>query len=567
MRSLRRSRTLWLLALSMLLILGACSDEDGEAKDDDGEDDEKVEVYNPDPDPDATQISTYNEERLNDQADIEEDLMEEYEQGNYTYEEPFIKVDPYDTSPLSALIMFETDEPMQVRVTTGIDEGEEEIVKLWDEPNTSHEIPVLGLYPGEENTVKIEVIDEDNQAEEAEVVIETDPLPDDFLDTELVKAEPDKMENGLTFIVPTSGYLYAVDDQADVRWYSSLRSRLIFTRLSNGNFVQTTRADDADQYNELLELDMLGKIYNAYNIEVEGYDEEKDNLVHHEVIEVPSGNLLATTHETNSDYEEDHMHEIDRDTGITTQEINLRDAMPEDAPDDYDGKNAEDGDWIHQNAIFYDESDNSILISGRSQDIIMKLSYPEGEVQWILGADEKWPEEYEQYLLEPQGDVKFPAGQHAMKIVDNPEYQDNPEMKDIILFDNNEVFTRGDRDVSKDYSQAIRYLINEEYMTVEETWSYGKDRGEEFFSRIIGNVQYLYDTDNIILNSGATDDPDSPTGVTGRVVEVDTSDDPEVLYELAIRGKDEDAVKYTYRTWRFPLYPEVDWDYTLKEED
>src|SRR5699024_11079099 len=268
MRSLRRPRTLWLLALSMLLILGACSDDDGEAKDDDGEDDEKVEVYNPDPDPDATQISTYNEERLNDQADIEEDLMEEYEQGNYTYEEPFIKVDPYDTSPLSALIMFETDEPMQVRVTTGIDEGEEEIVKLWDEPNTSHEIPVLGLYPGEENTVKIEVIDEDNQAEEievidednqaeeAEVVIETDPLPDDFLDTELVKAEPDKMENGLTFIVPTSGYLYAVDDQADVRWYSSLRSRLIFTRLSNGNFVQTTRADDADQYNELLELDM-----------------------------------------------------------------------------------------------------------------------------------------------------------------------------------------------------------------------------------------------------------------------------------------------------------------------
>ncbi|MBU5465315.1 aryl-sulfate sulfotransferase [Virgibacillus sp. MSJ-26] len=566
MRSLRRSRTLWLLALSMLLILGACSDDDGEAKDDDGEDDEKVEVYNPDPDPDATQISTYNEERLNDQADIEEDLMEEYEQGNYTYEEPFIKVDPYDTSPLSALIMFETDEPMQVRVTTGIDEGEEEIVKLWDEPNTSHEIPVLGLYPGEENTVKIEVIDEDNQAEEAEVVIETDPLPDDFLDTELVKAEPDKMENGLTFIVPTSGYLYAVDDQADVRWYSSLRSRLIFTRLSNGNFVQTTRADDADQYNELLELDMLGKIYNAYNIEVEGYDEEKDNLVHHEVIEVPSGNLLATTHETNSDYEEDHMHEIDRDTGITTQEINLRDAMPEDAPDDYDGKNAEDGDWIHQNAIFYDESDNSILISGRSQDIIMKLSYPEGEVQWILGADEEWPEEFEQYVLEPQGDVKFPAGQHAMKIVDNPEYQDNPEMKDIILFDNNEVFTRGDRDVSKDYSQAIRYLVNEEDMTVEETWSYGKDRGEEFFSHIIGNVQYLYDRDNIILNSGATDDPDSPTGVTGRVVEVDTSDDPEVYYELAIRGKDEDAVKYTYRTWRFPLYPDIGWDYSLKEE-
>src|SRR5690625_7376456 len=100
---------------------------------------------------------------------------------------------------------------------------------------------------------------------------------------------------------------------------------------------------------------MLGKIYNAYNIEIEGYDEEKDNLVHHEVIEVPSGNLLATTHETNSDYEEDHMHEIDRDTGITTQEINLRDAMPEDAPDDYDGINVDDGYWYNQKAFYCEE--------------------------------------------------------------------------------------------------------------------------------------------------------------------------------------------------------------------
>lgn len=570
MSSIKRSRVLWLLILSVLLILGACSDDDGDAKEDEDKDDvdEKVEVYSPEPNPDAAQISSYNDERLDEQLEIESDLLQEYEEGDetYTYDDPFIKLDPYDTSPLSALIMFETDEPKQVRVTTGIDDDETAIVELWDEPETSHEIPVLGLYPGQENKVQIEVIDEDNQAEEAEIVIETDPLPDDFMNTEVVESQPDKMENGLTYIVPTSGYLYAVDENADVRWYSSLRSRLIFTRLDDGKYLQTTRKDDEDQYNELLELDMLGKIYNAYNIEIEGYDEEKDNLIHHDVIEVPSGNLLATTHETNSDYEQDHMHEIDRETGETTQEISLRKAMPDEAPDDYDGKNAEDGDWIHQNAIWYDESDNSILISGRSQDIIMKLSYPEGEVQWILGADEEWPEEYEEYVLEPVGDVKFPAGQHAMKFVDNPKYDNSPEMKDMILFDNNEVFTRGDRDVSKDYSQATRYLINEEEMTVEETWSYGKDRGESFFSHIIGNVQYLYETDHLILNSGATDDPESPTGVTGRVVEVDTEEDPEVIFELEVQGKEEDSVQYTYRTWRFPLYPETDWDFTLNEE-
>ena len=32
-------------------------------------------------------------------------------------------------------------------------------------------------------------------------------------------------------------------------------------------------------------------------------------------------------------------------------------------------------DWFHQNSIFYDETDESIIISGRNQDIVMKLDY------------------------------------------------------------------------------------------------------------------------------------------------------------------------------------------------
>src|SRR5690625_7457993 len=95
-------------------------------------------------------------------------------------------------------------------------------------------------------------------------------------------------------------------------------------------------------------------------------------------------------------------------------------------------------------------------------------------------------------------------------------------------------------------------------MTIEETWNYGKDRGKEFYSHIIGNVQYLYDQDNIILNSGATEDDESPTGTTGRIVEVDANDpDSGEIFELEVRGKEEDSVEYTYRTWRFPLYPEI----------
>src|SRR5690625_7546668 len=96
---------------------------------------------------------------------------------------------------------------------------------------------------------------------------------------------------------------------------------MVFTYLDEGRYLQATRKDDEEYYNELLELDMLGKLHNAYNIEIDGYSGSKNSLIHHDVIELPNNNLLATMHEPNSDYEEDHIYEIDRETGETTQEI------------------------------------------------------------------------------------------------------------------------------------------------------------------------------------------------------------------------------------------------------
>src|SRR5699024_2130077 len=527
-----------LFSFMLVLFIGitACSnDQDEKTKDDSTDKPKKEQVFDPKTDPDAKQISSYNEERMDEQKKKDKDILSEYKKGQYTYDDPFIKVDPYDASPLSALVMFETKSPTTVKVTVGHEKYEEPVTNEWKKAKKSHEIPVLGLYPDKENKVTLEITNQSGKTAKTELTIKTDPLPDDFMETTLTEAHQEDMEDGLTYIVPTSGYLYAVDANADVRWYSSLRSRLVYTQLKNGHYIQTTRKDDESQYNELIELDKLGKMYHAYTIDIEGY--EDDNLIHHDVIELPNGNLLATVHEPGSEYEEDHMSEIDRKTGKTTQEINLRDVMPDRAPDEYDGKNAERNDWIHQNAVWFDEEDDSILVSGRSQDVILKMSYPDGKLKWILGADEKWPEEYKDYILQPKGDVDFPAGQHAMKIVDHGDGKGKPHIKDIILFDNNEVFTRGDEEASEQYSQAIRYEVNEKKKTVKETWSYGKERGEAFFSPIIGNVQYLYDQNNLLLNSGATEDVNSPTGTTGKVVEVDATDsDSEPIFELEIRG-------------------------------
>src|SRR5699024_618031 len=344
---------------------------------------------------------------------------------------------------------------------------------------------------------------------------------------------------------------------ADVRWYSTEPIKLAFERLQNGHIIFATQDEARDQYNQLLEIDMLGKVYNDYVIQIDGYD--KSNIIHHDVIELPNGNLLATTHEPDSKYEQDQMIAIDRNTGETLRFINDRDLFPAAAYEEYTGKNADVNDWIHQNAIVFDNDDQSILISGRSQDSIIKLSYPDAEIEWILAAHQDWPDSYDKYLLDPVGDVKFPAGQHAMKIM--PDQDGDPDTADILLFDYKTVITRRDTDISDTYSRGVQYRINEVDKTVEEVWSYGKDRGTDFFSSIIGNTQYLPDADTVLITSGAIKTGDDTT--ESRIVEVSHDKDPHVVFEVKTPEFGNDEHRYIYRSFRWPLYPDAKWDFSF----
>src|SRR5699024_2691209 len=175
---------------------------------------------------------------------------------------------------------------------------------------------------------------------------------------------------------------------------------------------------------------------------------------------------------------------------------------------DYEGAGADEGDWLHQNAVWFDETDETILISSRHQDLIMKLAYPSGDIKWILAAPENWPEDYEQYVLDADSEVKFPAGPHAMKTL--LDQDDNSDTTDILLFDNNIVISRGDEDESEDYSRAVQYRINEKERTVEGVWAYGEERGTSFFSSIVENTQYLEETGNRLVTSGYTEVEDEP---------------------------------------------------------
>lgn len=499
---------------------------------------------------------------VDEQTAIEKQLKADSKDA--TLEKPYVKLNPYGTSPLTALLLFNTAEKMKITVEVEGENADTTIEsEVGSEYTTEHEVAVLGLYADKANTVKISAVTQDGKKTEKTITIQTDKLPAEMPTIDVKTSDTKKMEqtgNQLTFITPSTKYAYGVDSNGDVRWYSTKYNSHVFKELKNGHLLYLTKYDNADDtYSLLLETDYLGKIYHAYSMTTEAESEQSGSssksAIHHDAIELPSGNLLLTIND-DTKYMEDTMIEIDRQTGEVVKTIDLKDILPEEFYKDYKARSDGKVDWFHQNAIWYDESDDSIIISSRSQDTVMKIDYDSTKIKWILSDKEGWPDSYKKYLLNPIGDnFKYPAGQHAVEIL--PDQDDNSDTVDILLYDNNEVITRGDEDESGKYSEAVQYRINEKTKKVEMVFSFGKDLGEDYWTEIVGGARYMETTGNYLVNFGHRKD-----GKESSIIEVNQAG--EVVFEMNLTSFPESA--WAYRAERFSLYP-ASYDYKMTEDE
>ncbi len=544
-----KSKHLMFPLFFILLLLGACTETDPvpDTRDEPTETKDQAQAHHPNY---QTQI---DEEYLETMDEIHNDLMQVLHTDTYTLSEPFVEVNPYGTAPLTALVAFETEEAARSEVIIHGKTPATTFTQIFDEFTTQHSVPVLGLYAGTENTVEINVYNKEGlMIDTTHLSIATDPLPDDFWDLELaVETDAETTEPGLTFLIPSRGNLLAVDTLGDVRYIIEPWMANTFNQLENGHIVLALRKEEDGNYNQLVEMNRLGKVEQAILLDIDNYD--RVNYFHHDMIEAPDGNWLVTIHDGSGEHIEDEMALLDRKTGEVLWNMNFRDLFPSEFYTDYTGPVDQLGDWFHQNAVWLTEDEDSILVSSRHQDAVIKLSYPDNEFEWILAADEDWPEEFKEYLLEPIGEVKFPGAQHA--VMELPDQDDDPDTMDILLFDNNRVITRGNREMEDQFSRGVQYRINEVEHTVEEIWSYGEERGIDFFSRIVGDADLLPMTENVLLTSGRIEvDEEHPQS---RIVEVDPANDNEIIFEIIVsRFADEDGDRrQIYRAERLPLYP------------
>ena len=414
---------------------------------------------------------------------VEKQNEKDYNTEGYTIDNPNVVLNPYDISPLSALVLFETEQEEAVKVTI---KGKDALTTYTHtfEATKKHFLPIYGLYADKENEVVISY-----GKVSKTIKIKTDKLPDDIsLPTSVVK-DASKLTNDLYFYTPSSkGYTAAYDVNGDVRWYLTINSIWEVNRLQNGHLLLSTeRLVNSPYYmTGLYEMDMLGKIYTEYSLEG-GY--------HHDYYEMENGNLIvASDNFANGKTVEDYVVELDRKTGKIVKTWDISSILNH---EDGKSENWSEYDWFHNNAVWYDKKTNSITLSGRHQDAVINISYDDGSLNWIIGDKTNWSEDYQKYFFTPKGkNFEWQWSQHAAMIT--PEGY-------VFLFDNGNNKSKIESeyvDASKSYSRGVMYKIDTENMTIEQVYEYGKERGSSFYSPYISDVDYLASNHYIVHSGG-----------------------------------------------------------------
>lgn len=505
-------------------------------------------------------------DRYYKQKTIDERLLKEFHSGTYTIDDPLVVINPYEIAPLSALVMFNTNEECVVSLTIKGIERQEDVSHsfLKDGYTNNHIIPVYGLYPEEENKIIIKCCYKNRSERIKEITINTEKLPEIFSKISLIThVNHNTYQEGFNFSyssIDSIGLKYAFDINGNIRW-CFIDSHNMFGATNYNHGKSIYRPVGGYEYGEALIIkeSYLGRIEALYYI---------PNGVHHDANITEDKKLLVTTN--NLDTFEDLAVEIDLDSGKTNNVIDYCRLLPR-------GRRVgtfhlDPRDWSHINAIV---SYNGDYISSSNFQSAVFRHTKDNKMKWILSDPQLYPTYWKQYLLKPIGsDFEYPYNQHAVEIL--PDYDNNPDTVDILLFDNGTsrnnmnkgISLRGSselNDAKPLYSRMVHYRINEKNMTVEQKWEYGRDR-LELYAPTRGDADLLPSGSilgTFTRETGLVDKRRFPYYDT-IYVEVDRSG--QVIWECYATSKAASNKYLDYRLERQEIYnPDVSYSDLFKE--
>ena len=429
---------------------------------------------------------TSQDHLITQQAAAEKQFLAAFEKKQPTFDEPQVVFNPYLINPLCALVLFKTKDKVAPTLTVHGKRYERENITHTFPAATDHFLPVLGLYEDFDNKVTIALPDGTSKT----LTITTDKLPEDVCRCINIQATLDYLGDDIMFLTPAGKNLpTAYDYKGDIRWMLTENTMFDIKRMKNGNIVTGSSRFCHMPYNStgMIEINLLGKIYKEYRM---------PGNYHHDHFEMEDGNILACTQDFGRDTVEDMLVLIDRNTGDILKTWDYQKSLPQDVGG---SGSQDDHDWFHNNAVWYDKKTHSLTLSGRHQDAVINIDYDSGKLNWIIGDPDNWPQDMvDQYFFKPVGDVRnfdWQYEQHACVVVPDG---------DIMCFDNGHWRAKRKENYvpAKDnFSRGVRYRIDTQKMEIEQVWQFGKERGEDFFSTYICNVEY-YSEGHYLVHSG-----------------------------------------------------------------
>lgn len=453
-----------------------------------------------------------------DYQDMADDKLEqEKSRSSATEDDMFVTEDPYGTNTTSLYVYFTTDDAVAVSYTVHADGYTDFTRDAYQESQYSktHEFQLLGLIPGEKNTVAITLTDADGKSRTHAIEHRGASL----LGNEEVQLEKTVAADSGEDL---GGGLYAIlgndSDEQDFMFYYDtngvLRGEIPVLYYRSHRLL----CDDdglmwfSASTHHMVAMNRLGKLEKIYDL-------GSDYILHHDYAMDSNGDivLLATELGRDDNAVQDQVIKLSTSTGSVTRLVDFGElfadykASTTHAGTDESDSNAKNRwDWLHCNTIQLLD-DGSALFSARETSTIIKVDDLESDptLDYMIGEPSVWAgtDEASSFLTK-SGDFSDTGGQHSITYVADDSLPDGQYY--MYMFDNNfgTSLTRPDFDwsvidgisteLSSDTanSRYRKYLVNENAGTYTEVSSFDVP-----YSPYVSSAQEL-DNGQILIDSG-----------------------------------------------------------------
>lgn len=370
------------------------------------------------------------------QSEIDEKIKTDLEKNQYSLNDAKIYLNPYDASPLSALIVFKTTASTAGKVVVKGKHGDD--ITMNFEKGTYHYVPVYALYIDYQNEVTIEL----DTGESKTFTIKTNKLDEVPKITKNLSLEKDLGEELYFVSSPFDMTSYAFDKYGEIRWLTGELYYHNIEFMPNGHMlIGTEEINSAGLASKIIEIDFLGRIYEEYNVE-EGY---LNSFLLKE-----DGNIIVASKKEGRETYSDYIVEIDKNTGKIIKNWDVYAIFDSIDPNYTAGL---DASYFYNSGIYLDSKNDDLLLTYWGGEFVLNLSYNEGTIKWLFSDPANFSPSFKGVLLEADEDFLYPKAMHSASLEGNS----------LRVFDNGYSTIKADEVTSHQkglYSRAMKYSID-----------------------------------------------------------------------------------------------------------